>query len=203
MIPYKSPLLTAVPQTLEKRLEIVDAIRALAARDDDERLSKRRAELASIRRELGELAQALQKIRRDCDPRLRSYVMKYSFGQPRVRAGNPDGGQWTSEGGSDSEDSAGESANDSGSADGMDDASVGPDSAGESNAFDIQLAAAGDLRCEGFAGGCQSGGSYGTTAMFSIYGRNLCMDCAVKILSIQNEPAKEKMRILSPYYLDK
>ena len=86
MIPYKSPLLTAVPQTPEKRLEIIDAIRALAARDDDARLSKRRAELASIRRELGELAQAVQEISRDCDSRLRSYVMKYSP-RPAARAG--------------------------------------------------------------------------------------------------------------------
>ncbi len=77
----------------------MDAIRALAARDDDERLGKRRAELASIRRELGELAQVLAEIRRDCDPRLRSYVMKCSPDEPRVPAGNPDGGQWTSEGG--------------------------------------------------------------------------------------------------------
>ena len=116
MIPYKSPLLTAVPQTLEKRLEIIDSIRALAARDDDEQLSKRRAELASIRRELGELAQVLQEIRRDCDPRLRSYVMKYSSDQPRVPAGNPDGGQWTGEGGSgssnDSSDASGDVSDD-------------------------------------------------------------------------------------------
>jgi hypothetical protein len=31
MIPYKSPLQTAVPQSLEKRLEIMNAIRTLAA----------------------------------------------------------------------------------------------------------------------------------------------------------------------------
>ena len=46
----------------------------------------------------------------------------------------------------------------------------------------IQIAAAGDLKCQGFSGGCQSGGSYGATAMYGVSGRVLCTDCTVKIL---------------------
>ncbi|PMS14586.1 hypothetical protein C0Z18_31140 [Trinickia dabaoshanensis] len=43
--------------------------------------------------------------------------------------------------------------------------------------------AAGDLRCEGFSGGgCQSGGSYGMTAIYCDSGRNVCLDCAAKLL---------------------
>lgn len=102
MTPYKSHLATAVPEIFELRLEIMKAIRVFAAQEDDERLRQRRAELASARHELGEIALALHDLRRECDPRLRSYVMKYSPDQPRVPAGNSDGGQWTSEGGSDS-----------------------------------------------------------------------------------------------------
>jgi hypothetical protein len=59
MIPYKSNRLTAVPKTIEVRLEIMKAIRALVSPDD---------------------------------------VLKFDPDQPRVPAGNSDGGQWTSEG---------------------------------------------------------------------------------------------------------
>jgi hypothetical protein len=59
MILYKSHSLIAVPKTLEARLEIAKAIRALVARD---------------------------------------IVQKFDPDQPRVPAGNSDGGQWTSEG---------------------------------------------------------------------------------------------------------
>ncbi len=96
---YQPYLATAVPRTPEVRFEIAKAIQALAAQDEDERLRQRRATLASLRRELGEIALALQELRRACDPRLRSYVLKYSPDQPRVPAGNPDGGQWTSDDG--------------------------------------------------------------------------------------------------------
>lgn len=54
MIPNKPNLETAVPRTLETRLEIAKAVQALAAQDDGERLRQRRAEIASIRRELEE-----------------------------------------------------------------------------------------------------------------------------------------------------
>ena len=118
-------------------------------------------------------------------------VQKYSSDQPRVSAGNPDGGQWTLEGASSSVDDISGSSSGGSSADG----------AGQSNIPNVQLAAGGDLRCEGFAGGCQSGGSYGATAMYSVSGHALCMDCAVKMLGIQNESSKEKVLTLSPYIL--
>jgi RHS repeat-associated protein len=71
----------------------------------------------------------------------------------------------------------------------------------QSAATVIQLAAAGDLQCQGFSSGCQNGGSSGTTAMYGISGRNLCPDCAVKMLGIEDEPAAEKVIILRPFLL--
>jgi hypothetical protein len=50
MITYRSPLATAVPWALDVRLEIMRAIRALGAQEEDEWLRRRRAELALIRR---------------------------------------------------------------------------------------------------------------------------------------------------------
>jgi len=180
MIPYKSPLLTTVPPTFEKRLEILDAIRTLAAEDEHDRLRRRRAERASVRRDLGELAHAVQELSRACDPRLRSYVIKYNPDQPRVPAGNPDGGQWTSEDTSDSAKRTGDVSDtvDESAAEASDTAN----DTGESGIPTTRLAAAGDLSCQGFAGGCQSGGSYGATGMYYIGGRVLCMDCADKVL---------------------
>ena len=62
--------------------------------------------------------------------------------------------------------------------------------------------AAGDLSCQGFSGGgCQSGGSYGMTAMYCVSGRNVCQDCAVKLLGIQGESAGDKAAILRPFLL--
>jgi RHS repeat-associated protein len=59
--------------------------------------------------------------------------------------------------------------------------------------------AAGDLRCEGFSGGCQGGGSYGTTAMYCVSGRNVCRDCAIKLLNLQNDPSDEQIKVLRPF----
>jgi len=60
MIPYRPNRLTAVPKTLQVRLEIMKAIRTLFAQD---------------------------------------HLEKFDPDQPRVPAGNSDGGQWTNEGG--------------------------------------------------------------------------------------------------------
>ena len=60
------------------------------------------------------------------------------------------------------------------------------------------LAAAGDLPCEGV---CSEGGSYGTTAMYGVENRNLCRNCAVKRLGIEDEPEREKIRVLRPFLL--
>ena len=47
MISDRPHIATAIPETLEARLEIVKAIHALAAPDDDDRLLQRRASLKS------------------------------------------------------------------------------------------------------------------------------------------------------------
>jgi hypothetical protein len=65
----------------------------------------------------------------------------------------------------------------------------------------LQPAAAGDLRCEGFSGGCQSGGDWGTTAAYRVEGRNLCPKCAVKQLGYQDETSSTLPRLLEPWSL--
>ena len=99
----KPPLprtLSAVPQTLQTQLEIAKAIRTLAGPDQDELLRQRRAELAAIRRELEALPGEIRKAGEEClalaKAELQAALKKYSPDQPRVSAGNRDGGQWTS-----------------------------------------------------------------------------------------------------------
>jgi hypothetical protein len=100
MVPYKSYRPMAVPQTWQARIEIAKAICALAVEDKNIKFRRRRTDIAAIRRDLEQL---VQDVRRACDewpsPQ-RSDLKKYSPDQPRVPAGGPDGGQWTSEGGS-------------------------------------------------------------------------------------------------------
>jgi hypothetical protein len=98
----KSPLprtLSAVPQTLHVRLEIAKAICTLAGPDEDELLRQRRTEIAAIRRDLEALSRDLHKAFEAAatlaKAELRAALKKYSADQPRVPAGNPDGGQWT------------------------------------------------------------------------------------------------------------
>jgi hypothetical protein len=98
----KPPLprtLSAVPQTLHARLEIAKAIRTLGGPDEDELLRQRRAEIAAIRRDLDALSRNLHKAFEAAatlaKAELRAALKKYSADQPRVPAGNPDGGQWT------------------------------------------------------------------------------------------------------------
>lgn len=50
--------------------------------------------------------------------------------------------------------------------------------------------------CDGFSGGCQSGGSYGTSAIVKIFGKKLCWDCAVKFLGIEDLPPREQLETL-------
>lgn len=95
MNPHRPHRQTAVPKVLEVRLEIANAIRTLPAEAADDELLRRRAEIIALRRDLEHLAEALRQVSRECEPRLRSYVLKYSPDQPRVPGGNPDGGQWT------------------------------------------------------------------------------------------------------------
>jgi hypothetical protein len=93
--------LYAVPQTLEKRLDILHAFRRLAAQDD-ERIRQRRAEIASIRRELEEIAQEANKFFRELPLLIQSELRKagYNPNEPRVPKRSHGGGQWTSDGGS-------------------------------------------------------------------------------------------------------
>lgn len=78
-------------------------------------------------------------------------------------------------------------------------ASLRKDDSNDEDEFDV---AAGGRACEGFSGGCQSGGSYGSSALYSVLGRNLCMDCAVKTLGLENEPAATKVRELDKHIID-
>jgi hypothetical protein len=92
-------ILSVVPQTLHARLEIAKAIRMLSGPDEDELLRQRRAEIAAIRRDLEALSRDLHKAfeaaATPAKAELRAALKKYSADQPRVPAGNPDGGQWT------------------------------------------------------------------------------------------------------------
>jgi hypothetical protein len=82
----------AVPQTLAKRLEIAQAIRVLVQQDETERLQK-------IKRP--EAAPNIHEMIHDFVVDLRRELRKAGFdpNEPRVPAGNPDGGQWTRGGG--------------------------------------------------------------------------------------------------------
>ena len=115
---------------------------------------------------------------------------KYSPDQPRVPAGNPDGGQWTSEG-------TGDFLFDGHDSDG------GSDETSPSGKSNVQVAADWGLPCDGYAGGCQSGGTYGTNAMYRIRGLNLCRNCAVKILGIENAPSNEQVDTLDPFSIQR
>jgi hypothetical protein len=57
------------------------------------------------------------------------------------------------------------------------------------------------LRCEGFPSGCHSGGNFGANANYTVSGRNLCRECAVKMLGFENEPESEKIEVLRLYPL--
>jgi hypothetical protein len=62
----------------------------------------------------------------------------------------------------------------------------------------VRVAANGP-RCDGFYGGCQSGGTFGTTGAVRIGGKNLCMDCAIKLLGIQGLSHDETMETLGGF----
>ena len=94
---------SAVPQAPHAQLEIAKAMRMLMAPDDDELLRRRRAEIAAIRGELEAIKRDFQKAGEEClalaKTGLRAaLVKKYNPDQPRVPAGNRDGGQWASGG---------------------------------------------------------------------------------------------------------
>ncbi len=71
----------------------------------------------------------------------------------------------------------------------------------EATLADPPVRLAQNLRCDGFYGGCESGGTYGTNAMYSVGGRNLCRECAVKVLGIGSGNSREQTRVLSPFQI--
>ncbi len=63
----------------------------------------------------------------------------------------------------------------------------------------IDVAAAGDLKCQG---ACGQGGSYGTTGAYSVNGKPVCRNCAVKILKIENLPGAQQNELLKSHELE-
>jgi hypothetical protein len=80
--------------------------------------------------------------------------------EPRVPAGNPDGGQWTTDG-------------------------------------SVQIATQG--WCDGSDDTGEHELSWGTTLMFIINQKDLCYNCAIKELRLQDAPSSERARILGRY----
>ena len=98
---YKLTQLT-LPPTLEKRRDVLEAFRTLVDQDDA-LVQQRRAEIAAIRREAEDIRRCIDAILRQARE-LRVEILKelkaqkYSPDQPRVPAGSPHGGEWTSAG---------------------------------------------------------------------------------------------------------
>ncbi|MCP4492880.1 MAG: hypothetical protein GY820_37095, partial [Gammaproteobacteria bacterium] len=65
------------------------------------------------------------------------------------------------------------------------------------NFIDPTGLAAGDKKCQ--SGYCKSGGTHGTTGMFCIGGKNVCRDCAVKLLGIGGMSGGQQTKILQPF----
>jgi hypothetical protein len=93
---------SAVPRALHVQFEIAKAIRTLAGPDERELLRQRRADIAVLRRDLELLAadirNAFEAASTLAKAELRAALKKYNADQPRVPAGNPDGGRWTNTG---------------------------------------------------------------------------------------------------------
>lgn len=99
MIPFKSHLLLTVPPTLEKRLEALAALRTLQAQDE-EFVRQRRAAIAALRRDFEELRRNYPAFLRwfETERAEVRHLLKYNPDEPRVPAGQPGGGQWTTGG---------------------------------------------------------------------------------------------------------
>lgn len=171
------------------------------AQDQDEGFRQRRVEIASIWRELEEIAEDIRNLRREGPLLVLSELRKYGYNpdEPRVPKHSPGGGQWTIDGTVSFSGNANDSANDRSDSS----ASGSADDGNQSNVPNIHVAASGGLRCDGFPGGCQSGGSYGSSGMYYINGRVLCMDCAVKYFGLQDDPPSERIRFLGRFLIGK
>jgi hypothetical protein len=98
MHPWRSRILTALPRHWPAQMEIIKAVNALAAQIDEEKQLRKQAEAAEAQRRqdelrcaCGEAIKALRDIGRD----LRK--AGFNASEPRVPAGNADGGRWTHE----------------------------------------------------------------------------------------------------------
>lgn len=61
-----------------------------------------------------------------------------------------------------------------------------------------------DPRCDGFSAGCQNGGTFGSSGILRLQGTglNLCWDCAVKFLGVENLPHGEQLEQLKIWVKD-
>jgi hypothetical protein len=101
-MPHKLPrTLQAVPNTLHARREIADAIRKLGAADQEDWAQWRREELAALRRDVERLRGDLRTIGGNFLTLFPTVLRKAGFNpdEPRAPAGDPQGGQWTKDGG--------------------------------------------------------------------------------------------------------
>ena len=57
----------------------------------------------------------------------------------------------------------------------------------------VQVAA---VPCDGFSGGCQSGGTFGSSGLIKIGDKRLCWDCAIKFLGIEKLPRDEQLKTI-------
>lgn len=98
--------------------------------------------------------------------------LRYREDQPRAPRGNPEGGQW------------------------IRDTIHPPNTRPHVEAVRRR---APWPRCDGINGGCESGGSFGTTGMFKIRDMRLCWACAVKWLGIEEWPRREQLDTLKKF----
>jgi hypothetical protein len=120
----------------------------------------------------------------------------YDPEEPRVPKHNPGGGRWTRDGTGNVADHANRSAAD------RNDGSAGG-SADDANQSNKPIRVAAGLQCDGFPSGCQSGGSYGSSGMYNINGRVLCIDCAIKFFGLQDASQSERARTLNRFLIGK
>ncbi len=81
--------LSAVPRDWTVRAEIMRAVRTLAMQHEEDQQQRRQAELAAIRRDCELLPEAI------CEVWHGLSKAGFNRDEPRVPAGNPDGGEWT------------------------------------------------------------------------------------------------------------
>lgn len=51
-------------------------------------------------------------------------------------------------------------------------------------------------RCDGFAAGCQNGGTFGNSGSVDVFGKRLCWDCAIKFLGVEDFTPSEQLELI-------